>query len=62
MRDFEKIKGFLEYLGGNFEAVPTLGSFRFLKSRLARGLWWGFLAAAILLFCGQRSKFIYIDF
>ena len=27
-----------------------------------RGLWWGILAGAILLFCGQTSKFIYIDF
>lgn len=26
------------------------------------GLWWGVLAGAIMLFCGQTSKFIYIDF
>ena len=27
-----------------------------------RGIWWGVLAALILLFSGQTSKFIYIDF
>ena len=27
-----------------------------------RGLWWGVLAGLILLFSGQTSKFIYIDF
>jgi hypothetical protein len=26
------------------------------------GIWWGVLAALILLFSGQTSKFIYIDF
>src|SRR5207237_305701 len=26
------------------------------------GLWWGVLLCVILLFCGQSSKFIYIDF
>jgi hypothetical protein len=25
-------------------------------------LWWGILLGIILLFCGQSSKFIYIDF
>ena len=29
---------------------------------ICRGLWWGVLAALIILFSGQTSKFIYIDF
>ncbi len=61
MKLLTSTKAFCEYLGGNFDALPP-GAFRFLNSPLARGLWWGFLAAVILLFCGQRSKFIYIDF
>jgi hypothetical protein len=26
------------------------------------GLWWGLLVIIICLFCGQSSRFIYIDF
>jgi hypothetical protein len=26
------------------------------------GLWWGILLIIALIFCGQSSKFIYIDF
>ena len=78
MREFMKtitwLKCSLEYLGGSREGPPPRelwaegeegrGSSegrRFIAS-FARGLWWALLAAAIILFCGQTSKFIYIDF
>jgi len=54
------IQSILEYLGGSQEEPPF--PFRKLASPIVQGLWWGLLAGAILLFCGQTSKFIYIDF
>jgi hypothetical protein len=53
-------KDFLEYLGGSKEEPPA--GLPQMASAWCRGLWWGLLAGAILLFCGQTSKFIYIDF
>jgi hypothetical protein len=50
----------LEYLGGERDEGPPgfpLG----VRSALW-GLWWGVLGCLILAFCGQSSKFIYIDF
>jgi hypothetical protein len=49
-----------EFLQGSTETPPP--SLRNLSSPLWRGLWWGLLAGVVLLFCGQTSKFIYIDF
>ncbi|HEY3863525.1 MAG TPA: hypothetical protein VGO59_16735 [Verrucomicrobiae bacterium] len=49
----------LDYMGGSRSEPPP--GFP-LRGPLWRGLWWGILAGAILLFCGQTSKFIYIDF
>lgn len=49
-----------EYLGGERDTPPPdfpLG----LRSPLW-GLWWGVLACIVAVFCGQSSKFIYIDF
>jgi hypothetical protein len=54
------LKSVLEYLGGSREEPPA--HLEKLASPLVQGLWWGLLAGAILLFCGQTSKFIYIDF
>lgn len=67
-------KTILECLGGSGEQpdaaagqerpVPAMVS-RFQHTASTwwfRGLWWGILAGIILLFCGQTSKFIYIDF
>ena len=57
-----------EWLGGSRDEFPldSQGLHRplvkLLNSPWVRGLWWGLLAGAILLFCGQTSKFIYIDF
>jgi hypothetical protein len=54
------LKDVCDYLAGSIERPPA--GFRFLTSPWWYGIWWGILAAFILLFCGQTSKFIYIDF
>jgi hypothetical protein len=60
MKALHTFKTLCEYLQGSTETHPL--SFRNLTSPVWRGLWWGLLAGAVLLFCGQTSKFIYIDF
>lgn len=61
MNLFLWVKSFLEHIGGSDDELPT--GFSVLSSAWWwRGLWWGLLLGAILLFCGQSSKFIYIDF
>ena len=60
MKTLQLIQSVLEFLGGSLEEPPP--RFRKLASPIILGLWWGILAGAILLFCGQTSKFIYIDF
>jgi hypothetical protein len=50
----------LEKVGGSRDLDPALikrGWFQLLL-----GLWWGALLVVILIFGGQTSKFIYIDF
>ncbi len=54
------IKNFFDYLGGSAEEPPAGASF--LASPMWLGIWWGLMIGLILLFCGQTSKFIYIDF
>lgn len=61
MNPFLWLKSFLEHLGGSNDELPT-GLSMFTAAWWLRGLWWGLLIGAILLFCGQSSKFIYIDF
>lgn len=61
MKVIEQFKMFCEYLGGSQDELPP-GAPRFLTTWWWRGLWWGVLVGAIILFCGQTSKFIYIDF
>ena len=74
LRYIQYSKSVLEYLGGSHEPLhsaaeeetplPTI-IFRFQQIASTwwfRGLWWGILTGIILLFCGQTSKFIYIDF
>lgn len=56
----KKLLGFLEYLGGASDRPPE-GCGLTLDSRWW-GFWWFLLAFLILWFCGQSSKFIYIDF
>lgn len=54
------VKNFFDYLGASREEPPPGAAF--LASPLWLGIWWGVLIGLILLFCGQTSKFIYIDF
>ena len=57
----EWMKQILEYLGGERDK-PPLGFPILLSIWWFWGLWWGALSVLIFLFCGQSSKFIYIDF
>jgi hypothetical protein len=54
------IKNFFDYLSASREEPPPGAAF--MASPLWVGIWWGVLIGLILLFCGQTSKFIYIDF
>lgn len=58
---FQQLKDFCEHIGGSNDLPPS-GFLPLLSAWWWRGLWWGLLLGAILLFCGQSSKFIYIDF
>jgi len=51
----------LEYLGGSQDEPPP-GFPVSLSNAVFWGLWWGVLTVVILVFSGQSSKFIYIDF
>ena len=56
----KKFKHLLEYLGGSSDEAPQ--AVRLPLSSPWWGVWWGLLLALIVVFCGQASKFIYIDF
>ena len=50
----------MDYLGGAEDEPPSgfsldLGSWMW-------GVWWAALTLVIAMFCGQTSRFIYIDF
>ncbi len=77
MNALNLLKACCEYLGGSRDAPPFAMAateeakreagvwdklMKFAHSPLGRGLWWGLMAGLILLFSGQSSKFIYIDF
>jgi hypothetical protein len=49
-----------EYLGGMRDTPPE--GWNFPLSSPWWGVWWAVLIALILIFSGQTSKFIYIDF
>ncbi len=49
-----------EYLGGVTDTPPR--GFPMHITWLLFGFWWTLLTALIAMFCGQSSKFIYIDF
>lgn len=55
-----RLKQWLEYLGGAADQPPD--GFKLSFESLWWGLWWGLLGCGIMFFCGQTSKFIYIDF
>lgn len=54
------IKHVFDYLVGSLEEPPP--GMQWMASPVWVGIWWGLMIALILLFCGQTSKFIYIDF
>jgi hypothetical protein len=50
----------LEYLGGSRDEAPPFLAGRL--NRVARCAVWALAIVVIWAFCGQSSKFIYIDF
>lgn len=54
------LKHTCDFIVGSRDEPPP--GYTFLASPWWMGIWWGVLAGLILLFCGQTSKFIYIDF
>ncbi len=54
------IKNACEYLGGERDDPPP--GVPLSPGSPLWGLWWGVLLTAVIIFCGQSSKFIYIDF
>jgi hypothetical protein len=54
------LRQFLEYMAGECDTAPK-GLVLPLTS-CWWGILWGLLICLIALFCGQGSKFIYIDF
>lgn len=57
---FQRLRAWLEYLEGAVESPPVRLSHRGVA--ILMGLWWAVLATLVAIFCGQTSKFIYIDF
>jgi hypothetical protein len=55
------LRAVLEYAGGVIDE-PPFPSASWMKSGLWWGMWWAFLLLLIVVFSGQSSKFIYIDF
>lgn len=49
-----------DYLSGRADAPPSRLGLR--PQSIFWGIWWGLLLGVVLIFCGQSSKFIYIDF
>lgn len=60
MDPWSQLKRWLEILNGAQEIPVSKAWDRW--GWLATGVWWGVLAALIASFCGQTSRFIYIDF
>ncbi len=54
------LKEFWEYLGGAKDNPPS--GINIQIDSIIWGIWWGILTCGIIFFCGQASKFIYIDF
>jgi hypothetical protein len=60
MKGFIWFKAFCEFIEG-CGTPPPPGVEKFARGWIL-GLWWGILLGAVIIFCGQTSKFIYIDF
>jgi hypothetical protein len=57
---FRRICEWLERIGGSRDLEQVL--LQNCWFQLLLGLWWGLLLVIILIFGGQTSEFIYIDF
>jgi hypothetical protein len=60
MRLLTWLTQFLEFFGGARDTAPE--GFPAIANPLLWGIWWGVLSLVVYIFCGQSSKFIYIDF
>jgi hypothetical protein len=60
MIDPHWFKQLADYLAGAEDNPPP--GLRLPPTSWLWGLWWGVLAMLIILFSGQATKFIYIDF
>jgi hypothetical protein len=54
------LRDMARYMAGHSETPP--GRFPWSPYSVLWGVWWAILLAIIFVFCGQSSKFIYIDF
>lgn len=54
------LKSVCEFLQGCDTEPPVYAAI--INRAWLRGLWWGLLLGLVILFCGQTSRFIYIDF
>jgi hypothetical protein len=59
-RWLRSIKAVADYAAGVEDDAPDARPLT--PSTWGWALWWGALTLVIALFCGQASKFIYIDF
>jgi hypothetical protein len=60
MSRIQWLKHAAEYVGGERDEPPP--GLQLPLGSPVWGLWWGVLALVIAAFCGQSTKFIYIDF
>jgi hypothetical protein len=60
MMDLYWFRQLADYLGGFGDDPPP--GLKLPPASWLWGLWWGVLAVLIILFCGQATRFIYIDF
>lgn len=54
------LRQLLEFLAGSRDDPPA--GLPAAANPVLWGVWWGALCLLIYVFCGQSSKFIYIDF
>jgi hypothetical protein len=55
-----RIRTVAQYFAGHSEESPV--DFRVPAQSPLWGVWWAILLVLTFIFCGQSSKFIYIDF
>jgi len=59
-RWLQSVKAICDYAAGAGDEAPD--GWPAMPMTWAWAMWWGALTLVIVLFCGQASKFIYIDF